>query len=166
LKVLWAPWRLRYVGGQESSGGGCIFCDKPALKEPDKRREALVLGSDDDVSVIMNLYPYSNAHLLVAPRLHCGDFASLSPAVHTALQKNISRCIGVLTKAYTPAGFNVGMNLGSVAGAGIADHLHWHVVPRWQGDTNFMTVLGDTRVIPEHIEEAFDRLLPLFEEMQ
>lgn len=166
MKVLWAPWRLSYVSSSDEPVGGCIFCDKPKQSTAEARRDALVLWNDDLVSVIMNLYPYANAHLLVSPRVHTHDFAGMDLALHTSLQSAVARSVRVLEQAYAPAGFNIGMNVGRPAGAGIADHLHWHIVPRWQGDTNFMTVVADTRVIPEHTRNTYDRLLPLFEESE
>ncbi len=112
----------------------------------------------------MNRFPYANAHLMVAPRAHTADFAALEVAVVTAVQAELQACVRILAEAFSPQGFNVGMNLGRVAGAGVADHMHWHVVPRWEGDTNFMPLLSETKVMPEHIEATYDRLLPLFEE--
>jgi len=163
VRVLWAPWRLSYIekGAEES---GCIFCYKPQLATREQRREALLLYAGDSASVIMNRFPYTNGHLMVAPRVHTADFAALDPAVGADVHRVLQRCVTALTRAYNPAGFNVGINLGRVAGAGIADHMHWHVVPRWQGDTNFMPMLADTRVISQHLTDAYDRLAPLFEE--
>ena len=163
MRVLWAPWRLRYVENVDSSPG-CIFCDKPRIETPEARRDALVLSATDDASVIMNLFPYSNGHLLVAPRAHTSDFAGLDPHRAASLHGELQRAMRVLERAYSPAGFNIGMNLGRAGGAGIADHLHWHIVPRWVGDTNFMPLLADTRVMPEHLLATYDRLLPLFTE--
>jgi ATP adenylyltransferase len=162
VRVLWAPWRLTYLE-KPAPDAGCIFCDKPRLASAESRRDALVLASNDDASVIMNRFPYAHAHLMVAPRKHTADFAGLDAKCATAVQRELQRAVRVLGSAYAPAGFNVGMNLGRVAGAGIADHLHWHVVPRWEGDTNFMPMLADTRVISQHLVDAYDRLLPLFE---
>lgn len=162
MKVLWAPWRLSYVSRPETDRG-CIFCDLPRAEGAAARKDALVLFTDDQSQVLMNRFPYAHAHLMVAPREHTADFGGLAPstaaAVHTALQ----RAERALRAVYSPAGFNIGMNLGRIAGAGVADHLHWHIVPRWEGDTNFMPLLADTRVMPQHIEEAYDRLLPMFE---
>jgi ATP adenylyltransferase len=163
VRVLWAPWRLAYIE-QADSGSGCFFCDNPRLEDRGARRAALVLRSGEQASVVMNRFPYANAHLMVAPHDHTADFAALDAAVVAAVQSELQACVQVLTEAFSPQGFNVGMNLGRVAGAGVADHLHWHVVPRWEGDTNFMPVLGETKVMPEHIEATYDRLLPLFEE--
>lgn len=163
MRVLWAPWRLSYVEKPESNSG-CIFCDKPRLGAAEARRRDLVLRVTEQVSVILNLFPYSNGHVLVAPREHTSDFGALDASLASALQAEVQRVVRVLTRAFAPAGFNVGMNLGRPAGAGIAEHLHWHVVPRWIGDTNFMPVFADIRVIPEHLEATYDRLLPLFAE--
>lgn len=163
MRVLWAPWRLSYVSSPDPKSG-CIFCEKPRVGDAGARRERLVLRVTDHASVIMNLYPYASAHLMVSPLRHTSDFASLDPATAAALQSEVQRAVRVLARAFSPAGFNIGMNLGRAAGAGIEDHLHWHVVPRWVGDTNFMPMLADTRVMPEHLEATYDRLLPLFAE--
>ncbi len=165
MRVLWAPWRLAYIE-KPAPGAGCIFCDKPRLDTAAERRHHLVLRVTEHACVLMNLYPYSSAHLLIAPRVHTADFTSLATAPAAAVQLELQRAVRVLGKAFSPAGFNIGMNLGRSAGAGIADHLHWHVVPRWEGDTNFMPMLADTRVMPEHLENTYERLLPLFEEAQ
>jgi len=161
MRVLWAPWRLAYVEKDER-GDGCIFCDKPRLEGGGERRESLVLYSDEYASVIMNRYPYANAHLMVAPREHTADFAKLPVNAAASLSSVLQKAVAVLDKAYSPQGFNVGLNLGRSAGAGIDGHMHWHVVPRWEGDTNFMPILADCRVLPEHLDEAYERLLPLF----
>ena len=161
MRVLWAPWRLAYVEKDER-GDGCIFCDNPRLEDDGSRRESLVLYSDEYASVIMNRYPYANAHLMVAPRVHTADFVRLPVDAAASLSAVLQKAVAVLGEAYSPQGFNVGLNLGRSAGAGIDDHMHWHVVPRWEGDTNFMPMLADCRVLPEHIDEAYERLLPLF----
>jgi ATP adenylyltransferase len=163
VKVLWAPWRLSYVSSVDS-GSGCIFCDKPRAQSPEQKSEGLVLRVTEHASVLMNLFPYANGHIMVAPREHTSDYARLDAVTSQALQAELQRTVRVLTRAFSPAGFNIGMNLGRAAGAGIADHLHWHVVPRWVGDTNFMASLADTRVMPEHIANTYARLLPLFDD--
>lgn len=163
MRVLWAPWRLAYVENVDSSPG-CIFCDKPATQTEEDRRKHLVLRVTDHASIIMNLFPYSNGHLLIAPRSHTSEFSVLDPRLSAELQSELQLATRVLARAFSPAGFNIGMNLGRAGGAGIADHLHWHVVPRWVGDTNFMPMLADTRVMPEHLLATYDRLLPLFAE--
>jgi ATP adenylyltransferase len=165
VRVLWAPWRLSYIEQQPSTASsGCIFCLNPAKTSAEARRDTLVLLAGHDAAVLMNRYPYANAHLMVAPRVHTADFAGLDARTAGAVQSALQLAVGVLQKAYSPGGFNIGVNLGRVAGAGIADHLHWHVVPRWQGDTNFMPMFAETRIINEHLYDAYDRLLPLFQE--
>lgn len=163
MRVLWAPWRLSYIENAAASDG-CFFCDNPRLVDRARRREALVLYSDEHAAVVMNRFPYANAHLMVAPREHTADFAGLDAARAVAVSEALQRTVAVIQRVYSPQGMNIGMNLGRVAGAGVDDHFHWHVVPRWEGDTNFMPMLADTKVIPQHIEESYDRLLPYFEE--
>ena len=114
---------------------------------------------------MMNRFPYANAHLMVAPRRHTADFAGLDHDAACPLIESLQQAVSIVERVYAPQGINIGINLGRVAGAGVDDHLHWHLVPRWEGDTNFMPVLADTKVIPQHIEETYDRLLPHFEEL-
>jgi ATP adenylyltransferase len=153
-KPLWAPWRLEYVQQAEELER-CIFCNP----EPD------LLVRDGDVAlVVMNKYPYASGHLLVAPKRHTGDFGSLTPAEAVEVHRLASHGIDALLNEYHPHGFNLGWNLGRVAGAGIEDHVHLHVVPRWNGDTSFMPVLGDVKVLPEHLLETARRLRAAFAE--
>ena len=123
-----------------------------------------MLYADEHAVVMMNRFPYSHAHLMVAPRRHTADLLALDATTACAVHTQIQRAVAALGAEYAPHGYNIGINLGRAAGAGIADHLHWHVVPRWEGDTNFMPLLADTRVMPEHIETAYDRLVVHFEE--
>lgn len=157
MKNLWAPWRMEYILGEQPQPG-CIFCvdDGPVFD-----RDRLMLHIDPRVVVMMNRYPYNNGHLLVAPRRHVGDVRGLNPEELTAMYEGVNKALDCLTELMNPEGFNVGLNLGTVAGAGVAEHCHYHLVPRWGGDTNFMTVLDDVRSIPEHIFATFDRLRPL-----
>jgi ATP adenylyltransferase len=164
VRVLWAPWRLSYIEGA-APNDGCIFCALPAREGAAARRAALVLASDDLAAVMMNRYPYAHAHLMVAPRRHTADLLDLDAETATALHNGVRAAVAALKAEYSPHGFNIGLNLGRAAGAGIADHLHWHVVPRWEGDTNFMPTLADTRVMPQHIEDTYDRLLRRFERL-
>jgi ATP adenylyltransferase len=151
-KPLWAPWRLEYVEHADELGR-CIFCEP----EPE-----LLLREAEDALVVMNRFPYASGHLLVAPRRHVGEFGELTDdealAVHTLAQRGVA----ALQSEYSPNGFNLGWNLGRAAGAGIVDHLHLHVVPRWNGDTSFMPVLGDVRVLPEHLLATTRRLREAF----
>jgi len=158
MKPLWAPWRMDYIASDQEFSG-CIFCPGEDRSEDASR---LILYVDDKVVVLMNRYPYVNGHILVAPRRHEADLSALRDGELLALMSMVRRITEILRAEIRPEGFNIGMNLGRVAGAGIEDHAHFHVVPRWNGDTNFMTVLGEVRVIPEHIEETYRRLLPYF----
>ncbi|OGP98231.1 MAG: HIT family hydrolase [Deltaproteobacteria bacterium RBG_19FT_COMBO_46_9] len=154
MRVLWAPWRMDYILSEDKEGG-CIFCPGED-RNRDEGRLILYVGSM--TMVMMNRFPYINGHLLVAPVRHVPDFEGLSDEEALALLQILRKSIGILKTVMVPEGFNVGLNLGKVAGAGVKEHLHFHIVPRWDGDTNYMTVLGDVRVIPEHIEETYKRL--------
>jgi ATP adenylyltransferase len=156
MENLFAPWRLEFIAGKREEG--CIFCKKPA--QADRHRQNLILAVAERSFVIMNRYPYTSGHLLVAPLRHTADFASLTPEEGLECFLLLQHSVRVLTEVYRPDAFNLGMNLGAAAGAGIRDHLHWHIVPRWYGDTNFWPVLADTRSIPELLEQAYDRLRP------
>lgn len=156
MQVLWAPWRMAYVGVPQPPG--CIFCHAAATSD---RRGALVLAQRPAL-VLLNRFPYSSGHLMVAPRLHHGEFSTLPAAEAAVLADMLQRTAAALRDALLPQGLNIGMNQGAAGGAGIVDHLHWHLVPRWVGDTNFMPMLAEVRVIPEHIEATYDRLAPRF----
>lgn len=156
MKQLWAPWRMSYISRQDKQEQeGCIFCLSEAV---DTDRERLVLFRGRYAYIIMNKYPYSNGHLMVAPFQHTADLGSLSDAEAVDMHRLTILARDVLSECFAPQGFNVGMNWGGVAGAGVRDHLHQHIVPRWQGDTNFMPVFGDVRVIPQHLEETYELL--------
>jgi ATP adenylyltransferase len=157
MKQLWAPWRMAYIA--EEKPVGCIFCEKPKGKDP---RAELVLAQSPHSMVMLNKYPYNNGHLLIAPKRHEKTFAALPDVEYRDLNDLLKLSLEILARAFTPGGFNIGMNLGRTAGAGVEDHLHWHIVPRWEGDTNFMPVLDETRVIPEHLLNNYDRLSPMF----
>ena len=140
---------------------GCIFCDLPA-EDDDERTKILARG--ELAFVILNSFPYNPAHLMVAPFRHVGEFGALEAAELAEIDALVARSIWVLDQEMQPHGYNLGMNLGRVAGAGIPGHVHWHVVPRWNGDTNFMPVVGQTRVLPELLDETVARLRPRFAE--
>lgn len=148
------PERLRYVR-KLIPMKECVFC--AAAKKP-LSVESLVLFKTRNAMVIMNKFPYNTAHLMVIPRAHKGDLLSLSEGVHLEVTSLIRKAVRILKKEYKPAGFNIGINQGAVAGAGIPDHLHWHVIPRWSGDTNFFPLIAETKVLPEDIEQTYDRL--------
>ena len=159
---IWSPWRMAYIQAAKEQGddAGCIFCDLPA--EGDDER-TMILARGELAFVILNSFPYNPGHLMVAPFRHVGDFAALQPDELAGVDALVARSIRALEAEMEPHGFNLGMNLGRVAGAGIPGHVHWHVVPRWNGDMNFMPVVGQTRVLPELLEESYARLLPRFE---
>ena len=162
MKNLWTPWRMTYIEEKTPLENGCIF----EAGEGEKfQKESLLLYRDALVVVLINRFPYANGHLLIAPSRHAGDISELLPEESTALFDMIQESVAILRKHKNPDGFNIGLNLGTVAGAGHPDHLHFHVVPRWEGDHNFMTVLDEVRTIPEHIENTFDQLLPAFQEL-
>jgi ATP adenylyltransferase len=155
-KPLWAPWRLEYIE-QADDTAGCIFC------EPD---DAMLVHEGATAIVLLNKFPYASGHLLVAPRRHTGDFGGLTDDEALEVHRLGSAGVATLTEAYSPHGFNLGWNLGRVAGAGIVDHVHLHVVPRWKGDTNFMPVLGDVRVLPQLLEDSWRDLRAAFDELE
>ncbi len=161
MRFMWAPWRMEYVGNMSSRQEGCIFCE--ALKAGDDAGH-LVLARFGVSFVILNRYPYNSGHLMVAPNRHVDDFLALEGEELLELMETAQRCMRALKESYRPHGFNLGFNLGRVAGAGITEHLHLHIVPRWEGDTNFMTTLSETRVMPQHLMESFEMLRPLIAE--
>ena len=161
MKQLWAPWRMAYID-EGTRDEGCIFCLKPREADP---RAALVLTQTEHTVVMMNKYPYNNGHLLLAPKRHENDLGRLPGEAFNDLNENLRQSIEIIHKVFNPGGINLGMNLGKCAGAGIEAHLHWHIVPRWEGDTNFMPVLGETRVMPQHLLDSFDRLQPHFKHL-
>jgi ATP adenylyltransferase len=157
MDTLWSPWRLAYVTGN-SDDQACIFC--AALARPDD--DSLVLFRSAGCFVILNLYPYNNGHLMIVPNRHVGTLADATRGELNELIELTRRAEVALMEAYRPHGLNVGINLGRPAGAGIVDHVHVHVVPRWNGDTNFMSVVGQVRVLPEELGQTVARLRPIF----
>ena len=156
---LWAPWRLQYIKGEKSDE--CIFCTKPALDD----ESAQIVRRGDRCFVMLNAFPYTSGHVMVAPYEHVADLAALDEPTALELMKLSQASIRAIRAAYRPDGFNVGANLGTAAGAGIAEHLHFHVVPRWEGDTNFMSVVGEVRVLPESLEDTQRTLKEAFAEL-
>jgi ATP adenylyltransferase len=161
MQNLWAPWRAAYLLGETEAAGGCIFCVKPA-RGTDHFAEELILCATPAASVMLNAYPYVNGHLLVSPREHVARVGELTPDAHDALFRMVTAATRVLEEAVAPEGLNIGINTGRVAGAGIVDHAHVHIVPRWNGDTNFMPVIGETTVIPQHLQATYAALQPHF----
>lgn len=153
MKQLWAPWRRRYI--EQGAPGGCIFCDK--VKERDDRKNHIV-GRTATCFSMLNLFPYNGGHMMIAPFRHVADLDDLEYRELTGLIALVRDSISLLKRTLRPDGFNVGINLGPAAGAGVADHVHVHVVPRWRGDTNFMPVTAGTKVIPQALDAMYEVL--------
>ena len=158
MENIWAPWRMDYILNEKENS--CIFCDKSKENEDKKN---LILLRKNLCFVIMNLYPYNNGHIMIAPYRHFGNVTEANREESLEIFETMQDCVKILEKTFKPDGFNIGINLGRVAGAGIKDHVHLHIVPRWEGDTNFMPVLADVRVIPEHISKTYNTLKENFE---
>ena len=157
MQNLWAPWRMEYILGKREPY--CIFCPEGNDHSDEER---LILHRGRLSMVMMNKFPYNNGHLLVAPWRHVSCLEELQPEEMVDLMQWMKRCTTILSHIMRPGGFNLGLNLGSAAGAGVKDHLHFHVVPRWDGDTNFLCVVGDVRSVPEHLLATFHKLIPHF----
>ncbi len=160
MENIWAPWRMDYILNDKENS--CIFCDKSKENEDKKN---LILLRKNLCFVIMNLYPYNNGHIMIAPYRHIGNVTEANREESLEIFETMQDCVKVLEKTFKPEGFNIGINLGRVAGAGIKDHVHLHIVPRWEGDTNFMPVLADVRVIPEHISKTYNTLKERFSQL-
>ena len=152
MKTLWAPWRIEYITGEKEKG--CIFCDKP---NEGNDEENLILFKGENSFIIMNRYPYSNGHLMAVPYKHTNNMSELNNDERLELMNLTTKCIEILD-IMKPDGFNIGMNLGTAGGAGIDDHLHFHIVPRWNGDTNFMPLIGDVKIMPEYLQDTYKTL--------
>lgn len=159
MDFLWSPWRFQYVSTAESSPG-CVFCEAPRRED----ESVFILYRARENFIIMNLFPYTTAHLMIAPYRHLASLADAPKPTTDEMMDLAKWCQTILEEVYHPQGFNLGMNLGRVAGAGVADHFHLHVVPRWVGDTNFTTVIGETRVLPEDLPTTYRRLRKLFDQ--
>jgi len=158
MKTVWAPWRIEYILSDKDES--CIFCD--ALSNKDE----LTLFKGEITMAMMNKYPYINGHILVAPVRHLSSLDELDRKEMQSLLITVEKSVGIIKKAMSPDGFNVGLNLGKVAGAGVEEHLHFHIVPRWFGDTNAFTVFADVRVIPEHLQTTYNNLKVYFDELE
>lgn len=154
MENLWSPWRMKYVT-DTSNPDGCVFCTAPAQADDAKN---LIVHRGKDCYAILNRYPYTSGHLMVLPFAHTASIEQLTPEVRSELIEMVNHAIGVLRAMYHPDGFNVGINMGEAAGAGIADHAHIHIVPRWAGDTSFISTVGETRVIPEELSVTWQRI--------
>lgn len=158
---IWAPWRMAYITADKDDG--CVFC--AAAAEPEKDRENFLLWRGEHAFVILNRFPYSNGHLLVIPYHHVASLEDLDSETLGELMGMTKKCLALMRRTLRPDGFNIGINLGEAAGAGIAAHVHLHIVPRWNGDTNYMAVLASTRVIPASMEETYEMLLQGLQEI-
>lgn len=164
MEILFTPWRYSYLTAPKSDAApACIFCVAAAAANP---REMLTLYRGNDALVMLNRYPYTNGHLMVAPIAHEARLFDSSVQSLKALIRLTAEAQRILSDVYRPDGFNVGMNFGQVAGAGVADHYHLHIVPRWGGDSNFMTVTAQTRLVPEALDDTFEKLAPHFRELR
>ncbi len=154
MEHLWSPWRMNYISNQEKPDG-CVFCE--AARQADSA-ENLIIYRDQRAFVILNRFPYTNAHLMIVPFSHQPSIEGLDPETRAEMMELVNRAMQMLRAEYQPEAFNVGINVGAAAGAGVTDHVHIHVVPRWPGDTNFMSTVGETRVLPEDLSETYRRM--------
>lgn len=159
MDQVWSPWRMDYIQNPQKNETACVFCTAPTLDDA----QSLIVQRDKTAYVIMNRYPYTSGHVLIVPYEHCSDLEQIPSQTRSELIELANQAILVIRAEYSAQGFNVGLNIGEAAGAGIAGHLHMHVVPRWNADTNFMSALGNTRVLPEALETTFERLKQAWE---
>ena len=160
MRKLWAPWRIEYVRSEKDDG--CIFCDKPKMDH----REGLILAKGKAICTLMNLYPYNNGHLMIAPYQHTGNTQELSYSSRSEIMELADQTMTIQKNVMNAEGFNYVANIGYSGGAGIADHIHFHIVPRWAGDTNFMPVVGHTKVQVQGLRETYDDLKPHFDKLR
>ena len=159
-KNVYAPWRMEYIRTLEKpDGDACFLCLAAAATTTDEKRNRLVLWTTEQNIVLINRYPYTNGHLLIAPRAHKADMEQHTDEEHLDMQRQTTRAVKLLKRAVSAQGFNLGINLGRAAGAGLPGHVHQHVVPRWSGDTNFFSVVGDVRVVPQAMSQLYEELM-------
>jgi ATP adenylyltransferase len=154
METLWSPWRMKYIANN-GTPDKCVFCTYPTMADGPQN---LIVHRGEKAFVILNLFPYTSGHLMIVPFDHHPSMGEYEPVVRAEMMELVNDSIKVLDKVYKPQGFNIGINQGSAAGAGIAEHMHIHIVPRWNGDTNFMSTIGETRVLPEELEVTYQRL--------
>ncbi|MEO7021482.1 MAG: HIT domain-containing protein [Ktedonobacteraceae bacterium] len=155
MENLWAPWRMAFIAPKTPKSDECIFCTQPAAQRDDEHH---IIYRGDLCYIMLNLYPYNNGHLMVAPYRHVGSISQLDSVMLAELMAQVQLALSVLRLVMNPDGFNMGINEGKVAGAGFAEHTHFHIVPRWNGDTNFMPVIADIKVMPEHLDNVYRQL--------
>ncbi len=164
MKKLWAPWRMLYIlHADDTAETGCIFCTLP---KDDDMAKNYVLYKGSRCFVMLNKFPYNTGHIMVAPYAHKDSIEKLDKQESEELMDLVQKSVEILRKAFSPQGFNIGINIGRVAGAGFDGHVHVHIVPRWNGDTNFMPILADVKVVPEGLDETYRRLRPYFEKLE
>ena len=159
MNHIWSPWRMNYIENHEKQEG-CVFCNAQAKADS---AENLIAFRGKNAYVILNRYPYTSGHLMVVPFTHISNLEELNAEIRAEMMELTTQCMGVLNRIYKPKGFNMGANIGEAAGAGVLGHVHIHIVPRWPGDTNFMSALGETRVLPEALEDTYQRVRNEFE---
>lgn len=162
MEQLWAPWRMQFITELRERQGGCVFCE---LAQVGDDRERLILYHGKSCYILMNRFPYNNGHLMVIPYQHTGELSKLSAEEHAEMLRLGGVSVQILGERLEAEGFNCGFNLGKCAGAGIVDHVHLHIVPRWCGDTNFLPVISDTRSMPEYLTATYDRIKPGFDKI-
>ena len=162
MKRLWAPWRMEYILSEIDKNDCCIFCDFPEKNQDEKY---LIVYRSEKCFVILNKFPYNNGHLMVVPYQHTGDMLELGDDVLLDMQKTMRKTIQVMRKVLHPHAMNIGLNMGRISGAGIDEHVHYHIVPRWDGDTNFMPVIADTKVVSESLEATWKKIYDVFCEL-
>ena len=162
METLWAPWRMQFIKDLRNDKGACVFCE---LKQKGDDRDKLILKRGKHCYTILNRYPYNSGHLMVIPYKHASSIVELSKDENSEIMTMCGNSVDILSRIVEAEGFNCGFNLGKAAGAGIADHIHMHVVPRWNGDTNFLPVLCKTRSIPEYLTDTYDRLIGEFQKL-
>ena len=163
MEHLWAPWRMKFIEGLRNEGSGCLFCEMAAEGDDRKR---LILHRGKFCYTMMNRYPYTNGHIMIVPYKHTGSLSGLEGDERSEVMDVCASAVDIMEDALNADGFNCGLNIGAVAGAGIKDHVHLHVVPRWQGDSNFMPIIADARSMPEYLEETYDRLVGGFSKLK
>jgi len=159
MKHIWAPWRIKFIEDNRNKMKNCVFCELPKQNQDAKN---LIVARSKNAFVILNKYPYNSGHLMIIPFQHTNELSELNSETLLEMQNLLSVSMNILKHVMKPHGFNIGMNLGEAGGAGIKEHLHYHIVPRWNGDTNFMPVFGEIKVLPESLEDTFQKLAPLF----
>src|SRR5262245_256981 len=162
MDYLWSPWRFKYIASGHKETG-CVFCIAGNSQRENQDPESLVLFRGDKNFVILNLFPYTSGHLMVAPYIHSASLSEIAGATTVEMMELVARAHSALESVYNPDGFNIGINLGEAAGAGVRDHIHLHVVPRWFGDANFMSIIGETRVLPEDLQTTYQKLKKHFQ---